>query len=107
MSNDDRPIGLVKFLENIDPREKHTILITLCPEFRDAQAQTGKILELLSEKYGDLYFYVLKRDFRGTRQITDQEVEQLRDRGHVKIEARKLNDVRRAAALRRYLQRQM
>jgi hypothetical protein len=102
MSNDDIPDELLKFVRQLDPNRKPIIIIALCPDFSEDSKKTKLILEFLRKKYS-LFFFVLKKKWDGTAEITRDEIETLRSYGSVEILSQQSDYRSRGAALRKFV----
>jgi len=99
MSNDDIPKSLADFLKKIDPEIKVIIVIALCPNFHEPYAKTEAILKLLVAKYTP-YFFVLKKCYSRSEEVTEAEIRALRAIGTVEVFQRRAEDTVRAKALK-------
>jgi len=90
MSNDDPPVSrLLKFILEAIQLSRQCLIIALCPDF-DTENTVTTVLDKL-ENY-DLKFWVIKHSQNPNlppREITDQELTQLRQHGQVEVFKRK------------------
>ena len=105
MSNDDEPEKekLLNYLQEIDPNIKPIILITLCPDFDDSSKKTNKILKLLSNKYNNIFFWVLKRKYGSIEEVSNDEIQMLKSFGKVSVFSDKAEASDRALELERFI----
>jgi len=107
ISNDDNEDALIRFSGDLALRiSQDYLILTFCPNL-SARRNCRTILRNLQTEY-DLFFFVLREDYRQRRRITDQEIDFLREYGiEVTIlnghHEREIRAGRFAAFVRRYL----
>jgi hypothetical protein len=88
MSNDDVPEKLpnrfTDFVENLDADSCPYLIITLCPDFTNSLPKTKAVLKELVKKYR-LFFFVLRFKYGCDKEISDAEIEGLKQFGEVKV----------------------
>ena len=101
---DDVPRGFREFAEQLDPKIKPLLIITLCPTFTNRKLRRVLIgiLQTLKRKY-QLFFFVLRNDYHGTRKITDDEINTLERFGDVKVYSNTAEAEKRARSLERFI----
>jgi hypothetical protein len=109
MSNDDIPDDFYTLLGKLDPAEKPLVIITLCPTFEDEEARAKLIgaLQDFKRKY-ELYFFVLRHSYSDERQISDDEIANMKRFGTVdKFSSRRTEMGERGKALEKFIQASM
>lgn len=102
MSNDDKPKELLTYVKNTVPTTKPFIIITLCPSFKVAWKNTTKILQILESKY-ELFFLVIKKKYINSEEISEDEINNLKKYGIIEIIENKIEDIKRAKRLQRFI----
>ena len=102
MSNDDDPHSLLKFLKR-QRNQLEALLLTLCPEFQEPSRRTLEILKLLDKHFDQIVFWVLKKKYGGTSEVTQNEIRSLRRFGRGVVFSRSAEARVRAAVLRRFI----
>jgi len=101
MSNDDDEKGLIKFIKLLAPKIPHNLILAFCPAFE--MPRKGKeILEMLHKKY-ELYFFVLKTNYKGTDSRSDDQINVLKDFGKVEVYKKRAEAEERAIAFKKFI----
>jgi|SRR5271166_2199325 len=85
MSNDDQPGSYVLFIKSLDTSRHPRVIAALCPNFERTDAQTAFILRTLQQKRYQLFFWVIKHQYRTSEIVTADEISRLREFGRVEV----------------------
>lgn len=101
MSNDDDETKLLEFVTNEINKKGNHAIIAFCPVF-EAGRQSKEILEILKKDF-DLYFFVIKHEFKGDRVVTTQEIEILTQYGKYEVLNERIESSERTERLKAFI----
>lgn len=88
MSNDDLTDQWKEYIDSFIASKGSDLIIAMCPDFRTREKATKSYLTKLSKNYR-LRFFVLKYAYGRSEMVKDEEIEQLREFGEVKLYEKK------------------
>lgn len=110
MSNDDYPDGYYLFIDKIINKPKSNIIAAFCPKLianskisLKEVTNTINILNNLQSTGYQLYFWVIKQNYGGDKEISREEIECLKQYGIVNILANQLEAKDRAKELMTFI----
>jgi hypothetical protein len=107
MSNDDKPIALLKFVRSSRRNPYQNFILAYCPK-HETDSIAMQILKALSQNDNRLYFFVQECKYNDPNQIiTTSEMEYLRRIGTVEILCGQNSDAARASWFKQFIQANM
>ena len=101
MSNDDHETKLLEFVTNEINKKGNHAIIAFCPVF-EAGRKSKEVLEILKKDF-DLYFFVIKHEYKGSRVVANEEIEVLMQYGKCEVLNEKIESDLRAERFTKFI----